>query len=211
MMKKIFYVLLVSIVGTGCFAQETIQLPVPQKEGGKPLMSALNDRRSSRNFTAKDLTDQQLSNLLWAAWGINRTKENKHTAPSSRNTQEMDVYITTSRGAFRYDPVGNMLIRITSDDVRSSTGAQDFVKVAALNLVYVMDKKRTTPTKNEMDRMVAASICTGAIVQNVYLWCASEDLGCVVRAMFDKDLLAKTLKLSEDQVIIVTQTVGYLQ
>jgi len=209
-MKKILFVLLVSIVGTGCFAQETIQLPVPQKEGGKPLMTALNDRHSSRNFMAKDLTDQQLSNLLWAAWGINRPKEGKHTAPSSRNTQEMDVYIITSRGAFRYDPVENTLIRITSDDVRSSAGAQDFVKVAALNLVYVMDKKRATSTKNEMDRMLAAAICTGAIVQNVYLWCASEDLGCVVRAMFDKEQLAKVLKLTEDQAIIMTQTVGYL-
>jgi len=191
-------------------AQEnkTIKLQAPQTSGGMPLMQALNERRSVRNFTDQKLSEQQLSNLLWAANGINRPAEKKHTAPSARNKQEIDVYVTTADGTYLYDAINNSLIQLNSLDLRSQTGGQPFVGDAAINLVFVADMKKVgSPKTPESLQWCYAD--AAFISQNVYLFCASEGLATVVRGYVPKDKLAQALGLNADQEIILAQTVGF--
>ncbi|MGE0090745.1 MAG: nitroreductase family protein [Bacteroidales bacterium] len=190
------------------FAQEITKLPEPNKTGGKPLMQAMNERQSSRDFMDKDLTQQQISDLLWAAYGINRPETEKHTIPTSRNIQDMEVYITTKDGAFLYLPNENALQKVTDPDIREITGKQDFVKIAGVNLVYVSDFSKAGNASDEIKTMTAATHC-GFIGQNVYLYCASEGLISVFRAMVDKEALSKALNLTENKHVIYCQTVGY--
>ena len=192
------------------FSQElkSIQLPKPQTDGGKPLMQALKDRSSSREFSSEKLPVQVLSNLLWAAWGINRPDSGKRTAPSAVSYQEIDIYVATSDGLYLYDAKAHMLKPILSEDIRALTGPQPFVKDAPLNLVYVADYSKMTRSSNE-DKDLFSAATTGCIAQNVYLFCASEGLAAVLRASIDRPALAKTMKLRPDQKIILSQTVGY--
>ncbi len=189
-------------------AQDLIKLPEPNKTGGKPLMQALNERQSSRDFIDKDLTQQQISDLLWAAYGINRTETGKHTIPTSRNVQDMEVYIATKDGAFLYLPKENALQKITANDIREITGKQDFVKIAAINLVYVSDFSKSGTASDEIKTMTAATHC-GFMGQNVYLYCASEGLISVFRAWIENSEIEKALNLPENKHVIYCQTVGY--
>ena len=183
-----------------------IQLPSPQKEGGKPLMTALNDRMSARAFSEEKLPVQTLSNLLWAAFGINRP-DGRRTAPSARNWQEIDIYVATPDGLYLWDPGKNLLNPIVAKDVRGMTGTQPFVKEAAVNLVYVADYSRLTGEGTDKDIWVGAD--TGFIGENVYLYCASEGLATVVRANIDREPLAKEMQLKPQQRIMFSQSVGY--
>lgn len=192
-------------------AQDII-LPVPHKSGGKPLMDALNERQSVRTFTGDNLSVQQLSDLLWAAWGINREPAGNRTAPSSHNRQEMDVYVTLKSGLYLYDARANILKQIHDRDIRALTGTQDFPATAPVNLVYVSDM--TKRGKKEGDTITDTDLLsswanTGFMAQNVYLYCASEGLGCVIRAMVPRDKLAPEMELKPHQAIILAQTVGF--
>lgn len=186
---------------------DTVPLPDPVKQGGKPLMQALDERHSSRNYAEKELTPQQLSDMLWAANGINRS-DGRRTSPSARNKQELDLYITTARGAYLYDAESNSLISLSSEDIRAKTGGQPFVKDAAVNILYVCDKSRSA-SSDETGALINAAFTAGACAQNVYLYCASEGLGSVVRGSFSSDELKGLLKLRDQQVIVMAQTVGY--
>ena len=185
-----------------------IQLPPPQTEIGKPLMQVLKLRQSSRDFDTKPLQLQELSNLLWAADGINRPENGKRTAPSAMNWQEIDIYVAMQKGTYMYDAKSNSLLLVTEKDLREATGKQSFVKEAPLNLVYIADERRITRA-NEEDRIRWSSADAGFIAQNVYLYCASQGLAVVVRGMVDRETLAKELKLATEQKIIISQTVGY--
>jgi SagB-type dehydrogenase family enzyme len=184
----------------------SIQLPNPQREGGKPLMSALNDRMSTRTFSGEKLPMQTLSNLLWAAFGINRP-DGRRTAPSAKNWQETDIYVATADGVYIYDAKKNALDPILTKDVRALTGVQPFVKDAAVNLIYVADYSKVNAEGFDAQLLVGAD--AGLISENVYLFCASEGLATVVRASIDRDALAKELKLKPEQKIILAQSVGY--
>ncbi len=183
-----------------------IQLPNPQREGGKPLMSALNDRMTVRTFSGEKLSMQTLSNLLWAAFGINRPNGGR-TAPSAKNWQETDIYVATPDGVYLYDARKNALDTVLTRDIRAMTGTQAYVKDAAVNLIYVSDSSKTND--GGLDKQVLVGADTGVIAQNVYLFCASEGLATVVRAGIDRDALAKELKLRPEQKIILAQSVGY--
>lgn len=192
------------------FGQD-IALPAPDKTGGKPLMQALNERQTIRTFTKENLTPQQLSDLLWAGWGINRPADKKHTAPSSRNIQEIDVYAALATGLYLYQAESHTLKQINGNDIRALTGTQDFVAGAPLNIVYVADMAKLG--KKEGDEIKEADLLssyanTAFIAQNVYLYCASANLGCVIRGMVPKDKLAPAMGLRSNQVIILSQTVG---
>jgi SagB-type dehydrogenase family enzyme len=188
-------------------AQEFIKLPPQKTEGGMPLMQALKARKSSREFSSQKLSMSTLSNLLWAAWGINRP-DGHRTAPSARNSQEIDVYVAMSDGLFLYEPKQHQLQRILAEDIRAATGMNDYVKDAALNLVYVADL-----TKGNLKEPNAIEFYTGAdtafLAQNVYLFCASEGLAVVVRGSINRTELAKIMKLRPDQKITLAQSVGY--
>ncbi len=185
-----------------------IKLPNPQVEGGRPLMQVLRDRNSSRSFSSEKLPDQTLSNLLWAAFGINRSITGKRTAPSALNGQEIDIYVATAEGLYLYDAKTQALEPILSGDIRSYTGKQDYVKEAPVNLIYVVDFSRMGTAPKE-DKELYSAADTGFISQNVYLYCASEGIATVVRGSIDKQALSKTMRLRSDQKIILAQSVGY--
>jgi SagB-type dehydrogenase family enzyme len=185
-----------------------IQLLKPQIEGGKPFMQVLKDRSSSRSFSSEKLQPQVLSNLLWAAFGINRQDTGHRTAPSARNWQEIDIYVATDEGLYVYDAKGHQLQQVLTGDIRNLTGQQAFVKEAPVNFVYVADFSRMTGAQKE-DKEFYSAADTGFISENVYLVCASEGLATVVRGSIDRQSLAKAMKLRPDQKIILAQTIGY--
>lgn len=191
---------------------QDIKLPEPDKKGGVPLMQALNDRASSREYSSRNLTHGQLSDVLWAAWGINRADQGKHTAPSSNNKQEISVYAALESGLYLYMPESHYLKQIHDRDIRKITGKQDFVEIAAVNLIFVSDLIKagvSNPEKAGSESLNTSSINTGFMAQNVYLYCASEKLACVVRGWVDTTELSKAMELAPHQRIIIAQTVGY--
>jgi len=189
-------------------AGQDIVLPAPRTEGGMPLMQALNARQTSRTFSPKKLPVQMVSNLLWAAFGINRSDSNKRTAPSARNWQEIEIYATMAEGTYLYDAKNNKLNAVVKGDFREQTGGQKFVADAPLNLVYVVDYDKMKGAKPE-DLTLYSGADAGFISQNVYLFCASEGLATVVRGMVDRNALANILKLSNNKKVVFAQTVGY--
>ena len=187
--------------------QKPIQLSMPQT-AGNPLMQLLAKRSSSREFSSELLPLNILSNMLWAASGINRPESGKRTAPTASNRQEMDIYVASASGLYFYDAKSSLLKPILAQDIRGLTGTQAFVKEAAVNLIYVADYSRMSSSSDEVKTMYAGA-ATGFISQNVYLYCASEGLATVVRAMIDRPALAKVMGLRTDQKIILSQSVGY--
>ncbi|HEY9146536.1 MAG TPA: SagB/ThcOx family dehydrogenase [Thiobacillus sp.] len=198
-----------STMGTG-LAQElgAIRLPSPETVGGIPLMRALKARHSSREFDGRALPPQVLSNLLWAAGGVNRPDTGARTAPSAHDWREIDVYVATADGAYRYDPPTHTLKLVVAGDIRPLTGVQDFVATAPVNLVYVADLDRMSGASAE-DKAFYSAADAGFIAQNVYLYCASADLAVVVRGLLDREALGAALGLARHQRIILAQTVGY--
>ncbi len=201
----------VLLLTAAALAQEAsmIVLPPPQKDGGKPLMQCLSERHSTREYAETPLPPQTLSNLLWAAFGINREDE-RRTAPSAMNRQEIDIYVATADGVFLYESKTHALQPVLSGDHRAATGGQDFVGKAAVNLVYVADHEKMGESSEE-DKLRYSSADAGFIAENVYLFCASEGLATVVRGWVDRDALSKTLNLRSAQKIVLAQTVGYPQ
>ncbi len=171
-------------------------------------MQALKTRRSSREFSSQRLPEQVLSNLLWAAWGINRP-DGRRTAPSASNRQEIEIYVTLPEAAYRWDAKTNVLEPVAAGDLRGATGSQPFPAAAALNLVYVADMTKAGRPATDPQQMLNIGADTGFIAENVYLFCASEGLATVVRAQVPKDKLAKALQLRDTQLIVLAQTVGY--
>jgi SagB-type dehydrogenase family enzyme len=200
-------VLILSPVGGLAQELKPIRLPKPQTDIGRPLMQVLKDRSSTRTFSPEKLPAQVMSNLLWAAFGVNRPDSGKRTAPSAMNWQETDVYVATADGLYVYDAKEHQLNPALRDDVRAQTGTQSYVKDAPVDLVYVADLAKTGSASPERDLYVAADV--GFIAQNVYLFCASEGLAAVVRGSIDRPALAKAMRLRPDQRIILGQTVGY--
>jgi len=185
-----------------------IELPKPQTDGGRPLMQVLKERSTSRDFSSEKLPLPVLSNLLWAAFGVNRPESGKRTAPSALNWQEIDIYAATADGLYVYDAKAHRLNPVLAEDVRAATGTQPYVKDAPVNLVYVADLAKTgKASAPDQDFYTAAD--TGFIAQNVYLYCASEGLATVIRGGVDRPALAKVMKLRPDQKITLSQTVGY--
>jgi len=185
-----------------------IALPAPRMEGGKPLLTALRDRRTGRTFSAKPLPPQLISDLLWAACGVNRADSGKRTAPTAHNWQEIDVYVVLPEGAYVYDARTNALRAVATDDLRRQTGTQKFVATAPLNLVFVADTARMKGASPE-DMALYMATDTGFMSQNVYLFCASEGLATVVRGGVNRAVLSRVLNLTAKQKIVLAQTVGY--
>ncbi|MCL2877408.1 MAG: nitroreductase family protein [Acidobacteria bacterium] len=227
-MKKIIFAGVIAglvLLANPCFlpAQdgEVIKLPPPQISGGKPLMEALKLRQSTRGEfgPAVNLTQQQLSNLLWAANGVNREKGNYRTAPTAAGWNNIDIYVTTSDGLFIYDAVAHGLKVVKKEDVRANSGLegpaggmmrQDFAKTAPCSLIYVADMEKAGGMKWEGEEVGAtwSYANAAAIAQNVYLYCASEGLACILRAMIDPAQVAKSFNLRPGQKAILTTTIG---
>lgn len=185
-----------------------IALPAPRTTGGMPLLDALRLRHSERDFGDRMLPAQLLSDLLWAACGINRSGVGKRTAPTARNWQEIDLYVALPGGVYRYDAVAHALEPVAGGDLRGVTGTQPYVAVAPVNLVYVAETARMEGAKPEQFEAYAAADAA-FIAQNVYLFCASEGLATVVRASIDRPALALAFGLRSGQRVALAQTVGY--
>ena len=200
-----FFIFIFSINAT---AAEIIKLPAVHMESSKSLMQALKERRSERSYAAKKIPVNVLSNMLWAASGINRPAAGKRTAPSAMNRRSIDVYVAMSEGLYVYDAKGHLLKPVVAQDIRALTGKQSFVADAPVTLIYVADFKKMGNISEDEKQFYAATD-TGFISQNVYLFCASEGLATVVRGSIDKEALAKAMKLGDHQKIIMAQSVGY--
>ena len=185
-----------------------VSLPAPILEGGMPLMQALQARRSTRAFARRKLAPQTLSNLLWAAFGVNRPDSGGRTAPSAHGAQEIDVLVVLEEGAYVYQAQRHTLEPLTGGDLRARTGQQDFVGSAPLDLVFVADYGRMGGG-SDRDKRFLAACDTGFISQNVYLACAAQGLATVVRGWVDRAALSKALALRHEQEIILAQTIGY--
>ncbi len=206
MRTRLLFVILALTSAAAAAAQDlpAVALPAPQTGGGRPFMQVLKERASRREFAPDPLPPQVLSNLLWAAWGINRPDTGGRTAPSPMNRQEMDVYVVRANGAFLYEPRENWLKPVAGGDLRALTGMQPFVATAPVNLVYVSRAGGSGKGQAE-----SGGIQAGLISENVYLFCSSEGLATVVRGSVNRDALARALKLPAGQKIILAQTVGY--
>ena len=170
-------------------------------------MRALKERRTQRAFSAQPLATQTVSNLLWAAFGVNRPATGGRTAPSAHDQQEFTVYAASAEGLFAYDAQRHALSRVGSDDLRALTGTQPHVREAPLTLVYVADERRMRD--DETWRRFYAATDSGFIAQNVYLYCASEGLATVVFAAIDRERLAAAMRLAPTQRIVLAQSVGH--
>lgn len=210
-MKKLIFTFLAILSLILNVNSQDITLPAPDRKGGKPLMQALSERQTTRSFTEDNLTQQQLSDMLWAGWGINRADQKKRTAPSAMNYQEIEVFVALPGGLYHYVAESHTLKLINNKDLRKTTGTQSYVNNAALNLVYVADMgkagKKEGVKIDDSDLLMSYSNAA-FIAQNVYLYCASANLGCVVRGSIPKDKLALEMGLKSNQVIILAQTVG---
>jgi SagB-type dehydrogenase family enzyme len=182
-------------------------------EKGMPLMKALKQRKTDREFSDKKLTAQQLSEVLWAADGVNR-EDGKRTSPSAMARYPVDIYAVLAEGVYFYDVAKHELVPVAEGDFRSQTGSQPFVATAPLNVVFVAsldrfsDPRRPGREMPDEVKMQWAALEAGCQSQNIYLYCASEGLATVIRGMVDKEKLAPTMKLKPGQVIICAQTVG---
>ncbi len=202
-------VLLLAGPGTAA-AQDLKAVPLMsfQMDTGRPLLHVLKERKSSRAFSPRILPKRVLSNLLWAANGINRPASGGRTAPSAMNQHEIDIYVATAEGLYLFDANGRQLRPVLKRDIRALTGGQAYVQDAPVNLVFVADFTRMSLTPVQ-DRDFYAAADTGFISQNIYLYCASEGLATVIRGSIDRATLAEAMKLGPDQKIILAQSVGY--
>jgi len=198
---------LVGLSGPTIGETTTMQLPPPKMSGGMPLMQALKLRHSTREYADRPLPPQVLSDLLWAAFGVNRPSGDR-TAPYWRHIMIIDVYAAMADGVWFYDPKAHALRQHSGADIRALTGMQDFVGGAPLNLIYVAHGERMHDVA-PADRRLFASVDTGFIGQNVYLFCASEGLVTVFRGAVDYNKVEKAMKLGDGQFVTFAQTVGY--
>jgi SagB-type dehydrogenase family enzyme len=195
---------------------KTIKLPEPQTDLDFPLMKALEQRRSIRKWKDTPISEQELSNLLWAACGITKKPygkvKSKRTAPSACNSQEIRVYVLLENGVFLYNEANHELIEIVAQDIRAFTGTQKMMQAAPMGLVYVADLSRMkSPFLRSMEaKKFSAWVDTGYISQNVYLYCVAANLGTVALSLVDRDKLHNLMNLQEHEKIVLTQVVGHL-
>lgn len=201
--------LIMVLIQSSVFAKDlkTLQLLAPQTESGEPLMRVLKERKSQREFSPEELPPQILSDLLWAANGVNRP-DGRRTAPSAHNAQEVDIYVATKEGLYLYNAGAHALQPVFAGDIRAKTGKQNFVKNAPIVLIFIADLKKLGGS-SETDGLFYSATDTGYISQNVYLYCASEGLATVVLGWVDKEELARAMKLRPGQRVTLTQPVGY--
>jgi SagB-type dehydrogenase family enzyme len=210
-MKHLLFILITFYACTTMSAQklESIKLNAPDKTRGSVVMKALADRYSERNFSEKKLALQDLSDLLWAACGINRPEKGMITAPSAMNRQDIDVYAIMEEGAYLYDPKAHELKPVAVGDFRPLIAAgQDFAQKAPVSLLVVSNLSRLGNPNDEGTRLCGA-IDGGIVSQNIALFCAGCGLATVPRASMNKDELVKALKLTPAHLLVINHPVGY--
>lgn len=208
-MRKLLMTLVFATLTLTLMAQNNtsnIALPQPEMEGGRGLMEVLAERESVRQYDAKPIDRQTLSNLLWAANGVNRPESGKRTAPSALNKQDILVYVLLESGSYLYDAPNNQLLWVSSEDLRkSSIGKQPNIGQAPVHLVLVSESHMFG------DRKDYCYVDAGIVSQNISLFCTSAGLATVPRGSMDSEALTKGLKLKETDLLILNHPVGYPQ
>jgi nitroreductase len=185
----------------------TNALPAPDIKG-QPILQVLQQRRTSRDYATTPIAPQTLSNLLWAAYGVNRS-DGKRTAPSAHDWQYIDVYVADSSGLYRFESRQHGLVQLKSGDIRKKTGIQDYVTVAPISLIYVSDGRKFPADVSQDQKLLYGATTAGAIAQNVYVFCAANSLSTGVRSDIDRDSLHAAMGLAPEQSILLAQSAGY--
>jgi nitroreductase len=198
---------------------QPISLPKPEADGGKSVLAALQERKTTRNVSPKKLPPQMLSNLLWAAFGVNRPKGSfgkpGRTAASASNSQEIDLYLALAEGVYRYEAVPHQLTPVVAGDFRARAG-RGAAATAPVNIFFVADLTRYDTGPGQPDRNIGNPeiqkgyyyVATGLIAANIYLFAASQGLAAWFHNC-NRDTAAKEFKLKPEQRVLYAQTVGY--
>lgn len=210
-MKKHIFIFALVIAGMAIHAQN-IQLPAPQRTGGMPLMEALDNRMTHRNFTDQALSQQQLSNLLWAASGVNRDDgSNRMTAPTAGNSQQMVIFVALPNAVYRFLPRTHELQLHVEGDHRAAFGRQAFVATAPVVIAIVADWDRMGRWgSNKAEKMRYSHTDAGYVSQNIYLWTASERMGSVAIGNFDQRVFTTALGLGPNFYPVLNHAVGFI-
>lgn len=211
-MKKVQLLLVCLVLSAAAFAADkVVKLPKPNLNRNGAVMKALSERQSTREYASKALSLADLSDLLWAANGINRSDSGKRTAPSAMNKQDVDVYVVLPEGTYLYDAKNHQLNLVAEGDHRGAVaGGQAFVKTAPVSLVLVSDISRFGDAKSARNQLMGA-MDAGIVSQNISLFCSSANLATVPRASMDFDQLKKVLKLKETQMPMMNHPIGYFK
>ena len=205
-MRKLFILAIMTLLSMSTMAQNVQQLPTPKfdkKSNSVSLVETLQRRESVREYSAEAITDQELSNILWAACGINRPDSKRLTSPTAMNAQDIIVYVCRADGAWRYDALQNSLTRITELDLRKAIGGrQEFAVNAPVCLLLVSDISKLRGNR-EFGAMDA-----GYVSENIYLVCAAMGLKTVARAMMERDALVRELGLNDSQIPMLNHPIG---
>ena len=207
-MKKLFLTSCLIMASTFFVSAQNVKLPEPDKNVSMTLYQALQQRKSVREYSTKDIDDMKLSQLLWAAVGINRP-DGHLTAPTAINAQDITVYVCRKDGAYLYGAKDNTLQKVSDKDLRKSVAsAQAFAADAPISLVIVTDnaKFRGGSTNGPT---ISGAIDAGYVSQNIDLACEALGLCTVPRATMDKEALKKELKLTDSQNPILNHPIGY--
>ena len=209
-MRKVQLLLLCLFVSVATFAADkVIRLPKPNLNRNSEVMEAFANRHSTREYAAKALTLTDLSDLLWAANGINRPEEGKRTAPSAMNKQDVDVYVVLPEGTYLYDAKAHQLNLVAEGDHRGAVaGGQAFVKSAPVSLLLVSDLSRLGDAKNTHTQLMGA-VDAGIVSQNISIFCSAAKLATVPRASMDTAKLKSVLKLTDTQLPLMNHPGGY--
>lgn len=192
----------------------TIKLNEPILNQGLTVKEAIKRRHSTREFFSKPLSLSTLSEVFWAAYGVNRS-DGKRTVPSAIGVYPLEIYGFTAEGVYKYNPDNHSLTQITDKDMRAKSGTQDFVMSAPLDIVIFSDYDKFKTEDVELNQIIAGQetrmslLDAGAVTENVYLYCSSEHINVVERAMADEKALISTLGLPSSSHFMVAMSVGY--
>ena len=211
-MRKVVFLLCCMVYSFSSFAADkVIKLSKPNLQRQGTVMNALSNRCSTREFSTKTLSLQDLSDLLWAANGINRPDNGKRTAPSAMNKQDIDVYVVMPEGVYLYNPQQHELHLINTGDYRGAVGGrQTWVLDAPLSIVLVSDLNRFGAEEKPHFRTMAA-VDAGIVSQNISLFCAAANLATVPRGSMEFDQVKDALKLAENHLLLLNQPIGYFK
>ena len=209
-MKRNLFIIAFAFVSIAILAQDmhVVPLPKPNKERGTSVMKALSNRQSCRTFADVKLRDQDLSDLLWAANGINRPETGKRTAPSGLNKQEIELFVIMKDGAYYYDYKSHLLLLVSTKDLRSEVaGRQEAYKEAPL-FVLIVANMSLVGHNDERSRLYAG-VDAGIVCQNINIFCSAVGLGTVPRATMESEVLRKELNLTPDHLLLMNNPIGY--
>ena len=197
-MRKVQLLLVCLMLSAVAFATDkVIKLPKPNLNRTGAVMKALSERHSTREYASKSLSLSDLSDLLWAANGINR--------------KDVDVYVVLPEGSYLYDAKNHQLTLVAEGDHRGAVaGGQAFVKTAPVSLVLISDLSRFGDAKSARSQLMGA-MDSGIVSQNISIFCSAANIATVPRASMDNEQLKKVLKLKDSQMPMMNHPVGYFK